>query len=428
MPADPLASTRHEQELLTCVHCGFCLNSCPTYLETGSEADSPRGRIVMMRALHEGDLVPGEPSLRRHLDACLGCRACEPACPSGVPYGNLIEYARAEINAARPPVQRFARQALLNTLSKPKRASAAAAFSRFAGERASRIALRLLQSDTSSGDEASIPALNTHSSGRSTELPAFIPAVGQRRARVGMLTGCVMRAMYGDVNSDTALILAANGCDVIVNQAQGCCGALHLHHGEPERGKRLAWQLIEAFGDIEDLDAIVINSAGCGSTMKEYGRLFAGDKVHGRSAELFAAKCKDVSEFIDELGWVAPLLSIDAVAAYHDACHLAQAQGITAAPRRLLSLIPGLTLVPLLESEVCCGSAGIYNLTQPAMAKRLQSRKLDCVEQTGATILVTGNPGCMAWIQAGMVDRGGHAVEVVHPATLLRRALLDEPV
>ena len=221
-----------------------------------------------------------------------------------------------------------------------------------------------------------------------------------------MLTGCVMRVMYSDVNADTAEILSANGCEVLVSPRQTCCGALHLHNGFNNEGKQLARHFIDSFGPIAGVDAIVINSAGCGSTLKEYGRILDDDPVYSERAAQLAAKCRDISEFLVELGWTANLRSVPATATYHDACHLAQAQRITDAPRQLLSMIPGLSLVPLTECEVCCGSAGIYNLTEPEMATRLQDRKVQNIIATAAGIVVTGNPGCMAWIAAGLKDRG----------------------
>jgi glycolate oxidase iron-sulfur subunit len=408
-------AARHEQDLLKCVHCGFCLSACPTYLETGSEADSPRGRIVMMRALHDGRASADSPDLRRHLDLCLGCRACEPACPSGVPYGNLIEHARREMNKHRPVQHVGARRALLDSLADPARMRITLGASRIFGGMPKAMQ-RLLQGDP---NQTPVPVA-LRKPPPSYPLPAFVPASGKRRARVGMLTGCAMRVLYGDVNEATASILAANGCEVLVNQKQGCCGALHLHNGFEDEARGLARNLIDAFGPVDGLDSIAVNSAGCGSTMKEYAHLLRDDPAYAEKAERLAAKCKDISELLDDLGWVAPLGPIRATVTYHDACHLAQAQRILDAPRRLLSLIPELTIVPLPESEVCCGSAGIYNLTEPDMALALQRRKIANIMSTGALAVVTGNPGCLSWIEAGLTGRG---VEVLHPASLMRRAL-----
>lgn len=400
---------------MTCVHCGFCLSACPTYLETGSEADSPRGRIVLMRALHEGEIDPSSRDTRRHIDLCLGCRACEVACPSGVPYGNLIEVARERMNGSRPLAQRLSRQALLASLTDPEKLRLSLRASAVTGGIPKPMASLLRGDPDDNAEPARAPEPSI-----ALPLPAVVPAKGKRRARVGMLAGCVMRVLYGDVNTDTAEVLAANGCEVLVNQAQGCCGALHMHNGFAEQGRNLARRLIDAFGALDGLDAIVINSAGCGSNMKEYDHLLRDDAKYAAKAEIFAAKCKDVNEFLDELGLIAPMKPMAVTAAYHDACHLAQAQRITQAPRKLLAQIPELSLIDLPESEVCCGSAGIYNLTEPGMARRLQARKVANIRQTGAEIVATANPGCMAWIADGLA---AEKIPVVHPVTLLRKAL-----
>jgi len=250
--------------------------------------------------------------------------------------------------------------------------------------------------------------------------------VGRKRARVGILAGCAMRVLFGDVNADTVAVLAANGCEVLVNRRQGCCGALHGHNGYGEEAKSLARSLIDAFSPFDGLDAVVVNSAGCGSMMKEYGHLLAGDPHYAARAAAFAAKVRDVCEWLDEIGWVAPLQAISPVPVtmtYHDACHLAHGQQVREAPRALLALLPGVTWAPLPESEVCCGSAGIYNLTEPEMARNLQRRKLEHILATGASVVAAGNPGCLSWIGAGLKERGLPDVRVAHPVTLLAEAL-----
>jgi glycolate oxidase iron-sulfur subunit len=370
-----------------------------------------------MGAMYRGEIDPGAADFRKHIDRCLGCRACEVACPSAVPYGDLVDVARHVINESRGTVQRNVRVALLDSLTNPAKMRISAAASRLTGG-VPRQALRLLAGDPDGVGDKPMPAPRVSDA---PPLPAIIPAIGQRRARVGMLTGCVMRVMYGDVNQDTAAVLAANGCEVLVNQKQGCCGALHLHNGFDERGEALARQLIDAFTPFDGLDAIIINSAGCGSSMKAYGSMLAGDPKYAARAAAFSAKIKDITEFLDELGMTAPMKPIDMLATYHDACHLAQAQRITSAPRRVLEAVPGLSLVPLDESEVCCGSAGIYNLTEPALARGLQARKVANIVATGATTVITGNPGCMAWIEAGLKDAN---IRVAHPVTILREALV----
>jgi glycolate oxidase iron-sulfur subunit len=411
---------KYGSDLSACVHCGLCLQSCPTYLETSSEADSPRGRIVMMKMLHEGDLDQRLPDLRRHLDKCLGCRACETACPSAVKYSELLDVARERMNEARPFLQSSVRRALLNALTQPDKLRTLLKASAATGGMPAA-AGRLLM-----GDPGGTPnAVSLPPPSDTAPLPSVLRPVGERRARVGMLTGCVMRVLYGDVNSDTAAILVANGCEVLVNQHQQCCGALHGHNGFRDESRRLAKSLIDTFSPFDGLDAIVINSAGCGSSMKEYGTLLADDPIYAEKAAAFASLCKDVSEFLDELGWIAPLKSLPIKSTYHDACHLAHAQKITQAPRNLLSLIPELQLLPMPEADVCCGSAGIYNLTEPNLAKRLQERKVHNIVSSGANVVVTSNPGCLAWIAAGLADRD---IPVFHPVSVLRASLAVDPL
>lgn len=419
---------QHEQDLMTCVHCGLCLNACPTYLETGSEADSPRGRIVLMRGLHEGTLTTSQADVTRHLDLCLGCRACETACPSGVPYGRLLETTREQMvhDHVRSVTTDASRHTLLNMLSSPVKMTVAMRFAKVAtGGVVPAPVERLLSGAPQNGNGGGLSV--TLPETISPPLPPAITApAGARRFRVGMLAGCVMRVLYGDANTDTARILAANGGEVLVNRRQGCCGALHIHNGYADQAKHMARELIDAFWPWEGLDAIIVNSAGCGSTMKEYGHLLSDDPAYAEKAHAFSAKVRDVSEWLDEVGWVAPLRPLSdepVVIAYHDACHLAHGQGIREAPRNLLSRIPGVTLVPLAEAEICCGSAGIYNFTEQDMARRLQKRKVDNILATGASIVATGNPGCLTWIQTGLKGREGTQIRVAHPVTLLAEAL-----
>ena len=416
---------------MTCVHCGLCLNACPTYLETGSEADSPRGRIVLMRGLHENTLSPSDPDVVRHLDLCLGCRACETACPSGVPYGRILETVRERINddRARPVTTDAARHALLNTLASPPKMTIAMRVAQMTtGGAVPAPVARLLSGSPMIGGEGGFQKQTVALPETiSPPLPpAVTPPVGPRRFRVGVLAGCVMRVLYGDVNADTVRVLAANGGEVLVNRRQGCCGALHAHQGQGGDARRMARALVDAFWPWDGLDAIVVNSAGCGSAMKEYGTLLADDAQYAGRASAFAAKVRDVSEFLDEVGWIAPLgplAEAPLTLAYHDACHLAHGQGIREAPRALLARIPGVSLVPLAESEICCGSAGIYNFTEPDMARRLQKRKLHHLLDTGASVVAAANPGCLAWIQSGLQERGLPNIRVAHPVTLLAKAL-----
>jgi glycolate oxidase iron-sulfur subunit len=374
----------------------------------------------MMAKLHSGELDQRSPDLRRHLDLCLGCRACEPACPSGVHYGELLDVARESMNESRPYVQRMARYSLLASLTDPDKFKSSLKASKVTGGIPQPLARLLMGDPSGTPSKLSLPELAD-----TAILPSVIKPAGPRRARVGILMGCVMRVLYGDVNSDTAAVLAANGCEVLVNQSQGCCGALHGHNGFHSHAVALAKKLIDAFTPFDGLEAIIINSAGCGSAMKEYGKLLVNEPGYASRAVSFSEKCKDVLEFLDALGWVAPLKSLPVAVTYHDACHLSHAQRITQPPRRLLANIPELKLVPLSECDVCCGSAGIYNLTEPSMAHRLLRRKVNNIMATGATAVVTANPGCMAWISSGLAESD---VPVLHPVSVLRASLVSDPL
>lgn len=413
-----------QEELMKCIHCGLCLQACPTYLEEGNEASSPRGRIYLMRAVAEGR-IEWQGRAITHIDQCLGCRACEPACPSGVAYGTLIEIARAqtELSPARPRRQRVAKKLLLHMMVRPALFALAMRtghlFSPLLGKEALPAPLaRLLGVQQV---VAHLPPLP-----RSPErLRPVYPPLAERRGRVAVLTGCVASVLFPQVNHATVTVLQHNGFEVLVPPRQGCCGALHLHNGFPEEGRRLALHLISRFGE-EPVDAIVVNAAGCGSTMKEYGKLFACTP-HEERARTFAAKVRDIMEFLAEVGVRTPLPLLregetkERIVTYHDACHLAHAQGIRQQPREVIRAIPGVKLVELPESDVCCGSAGIYNLLQPEMAARLLRRKVERIAATGAEVLLTGNPGCLAWIAQGLRALP-HPMEVLHPVELLSRA------
>jgi glycolate oxidase iron-sulfur subunit len=411
------------EKLLDCIHCGLCLTTCPTFDLLGTEADSPRGRIYLMRALAEGR-TEINPSMVHHLDTCLGCRACETACPSAVQYAELLGQTRARIEKdyPRPTREKIARRALLDTLTHPGRLALALAGAKVMGKLSgARDGVPSFLSRFLSGKEGPISdmPLPAPVSTRLPRLPAFTPARGERRARVALLSGCVMSVMFHHVHEATVRVLAENGCDVLVPRGHHCCGALHLHSGFMEEARQLAQQTLQVF-EQERLDAIVVNSAGCGAMMKEYEALFPAG-VDATRAHILCEKVKDVSEYLAQLGMAPVRKGIPARVAYHDACHLAHGQGIRSQPRELLSAIPGIELLPVSESDWCCGSAGIYNFLQPELATRLQARKVGNLLAAHPDLVVTGNPGCHMWILAGL-RAGGYDIPVKHTIELLDEA------
>jgi glycolate oxidase iron-sulfur subunit len=404
---------------LDCVHCGLCTAACPTYVETGNENDSPRGRIYLMRGVTDGRLELGG-DVRRHLELCLDCRACETACPSGVQYGKLIEPFRVAMEhvggGATKTSDWFHRWILFRLFPYPARMRAAIAPARVAQaiglDRAvEALGLWKLLPPRLRRLVEMLPPL-----GRSQPaLPEVLPAIGARRARVALFTGCVGDAIFRSTHWATARVLQQNGCEVLVPRAQQCCGAIHFHAGESDPARAFADANVAAF-DLRDVDAVIVNVAGCGAMLKDYGHHWHDANQPAR--EQLAAKVKDVHEFLDQLGLVTPPGPIPLVATYHDACHLVHAQKIREAPRRLLAKIPGLTMVDLPETELCCGAAGTYNLTEPEMSARLSRRKLANILTTGARMVVTGNAGCL--LQMAREARAqGEKLAVVHPMELL---------
>ncbi|MGH3384283.1 MAG: heterodisulfide reductase-related iron-sulfur binding cluster [Nocardioidaceae bacterium] len=398
-----------------CVHCGFCLPTCPTYLLWGEEMDSPRGRIYLMETGLQGE--PMSDSMVQHFDACLGCMACVTACPSGVQYDRLIENTRAQVERRhdRPLKERLLRSAIFALFPYPRRLRALRGplrlYQRSGLERAVRRTRLLARTPTLASLESLAPRL-----GRVRRIPERLPAVGQRRAVVGLLLGCVQREFFPDVNAATARVLQAEGCEV-VTPVQGCCGALSTHNGREVEAQAFARATIDAF-DRAGVEQVVVNAAGCGSAMKEYADLLSDDPAYAQRAMEFAAKVRDVSEILVELGPVAPRHPLPVVAAYHDACHLAHAQGIRAQPRQLLRDIPGLELREIADPEICCGSAGVYNVLNPEPARELGDRKAAHVVATDADLLVTANPGCLMQVAAALRRRGGsiataHTIEVI---------------
>jgi glycolate oxidase iron-sulfur subunit len=389
-------------ELLSCVHCGLCQSACPTYVELGTEADSPRGRIHLMRAMEEGRLEPS-PEVVRHLDLCLGCRACETACPSGVRYGRLVEAARPFVERHRPLPARAARRALAAALTAPwLRRMLLAPARLIAGRRWTR------------GWLAFAGALPRRS--RARRLPAVLePAVAVRGTAV-LVTGCVAETLFGDTNHATAALLRRAGVRVLVPRDQGCCGALTLHLGARDRAAALAARLAQTLAE-SGADWVVSNAAGCGALLREYDRLLPGDQ----SAATVARRARDALELLAEIGLPPARVALDRTVAVHDPCHLAHGQGVRAQVRTLLASIPGVRLVELSDSDTCCGSAGTYNLTEPAMARRLLDRKLTTVAASRADIIAAANPGCLLQMRAGVLQRG-LTVEIEHPIDLLARA------
>jgi glycolate oxidase iron-sulfur subunit len=419
-----------EQKSLACIHCGLCLSSCPTYLETGNENDSPRGRIYLMRALQEGRLALGDEAVR-HIDLCLGCRACEVACPSGVQYGALLEASRDHIEKrhTRSWFQQFLRRvAIEKVFPFPERMELALAPARVVKAlgierwlpKFLREPLSLIP-DRMSGEP----------------LPEFSPAAPspwscppsdggeEKRAaphqgRVGFVRGCVMSVMFGDTNASSVALLNRAGYDVCTPEGQGCCGALYSHGGNLDEARACARRNIAEFERL-NLDTIVINAAGCGSTLKEYGHLLQDDPQWAARAAKFSARVKDLVEVLqpEQFKVQSSEFKVQGLVTYHDACHLSNPQRITKQPRDLVKAVAGERYVELPETEVCCGSAGSYNLTEPEMAERLQRRKIENILKTGADTVVTTNPGCLLQMIAGLRKAGAGHVRVVHIADFL---------
>jgi glycolate oxidase iron-sulfur subunit len=408
-----------------CVHCGFCLTTCPTYVLWGEEADSPRGRIHLMKQGLDGE--PMTDSMVRHVDACLGCMACVTACPSGVRYDRLIEDTRAQVERrhGRGGRDRALREAIFALFPYPRRL------------RLLRGPLRAYQASGLQGLVARsgllprlAPTLATLDSlaprlRRVPKPPRRVRARGPRRAVVGLLTGCVQGAFFPGVNSATVRVLAAEGCDVVIPPAQGCCGALSVHNGREAEAQGFARKLIDRF-ERAGVEYVIVNAAGCGSSMKEYAELLRDDPAYAARADAFAAKVRDLSEILFELGPVARRHPLPLTVAYHDACHLAHAQGVRAQPRALLRGIPGLEVREIADPEICCGSAGVWNILNPVPAAELGDRKAAHVLATGARLLVTANPGCLMQVASAVRRRNGE-IALAHTAEVLDASIRGLP-
>src|SRR3989440_7444198 len=459
----PLRRQTHTYDLMRqCIHCDFCLPTCPTYAVLGVEMDSPRGRIYQMQAVAEGRMEIS-PEFVEHMYCCLGCRACETACPSGVQFGKLIEAAREQIQleVAHVPIlseikrevteppgneefpvdhhsdKRHVLESLTNKalrsfffdLMLPSRTLTSLVFAALKIYQRSGLQTLIRRSgllDVANalptplqGQLKTPEELMPSASGDLLPqlLPEVTPALTKKRYRVGFISGCIMDQIYRDINEATIRVLTANGCEVITPPGQQCCGALHVHAGEANGGRQLARHNIDVF-EPYNCDVIIINSAGCGSNLKEYGHLLRDDALYATRAEAFSAKVKDVSEFLAGIELNREMGEVKFNVAYHDACHLFHGQKVKQQPRELLKAIPGLTLVTLKESDWCCGSAGIYNITNQEMESQLLERKMNNIAATGAHVIATGNPGCMMQIALGARQKG-YELAVMHPIQLL---------
>ncbi len=404
-----------------CVHCGFCLPACPTYVLWGDEMDSPRGRIWMMRKGTLGEAAL-DANFVTHMDNCLGCMACMTACPSGVEYNKLIEDTRGQVerHVRRGLWERLFRWGLFQTFPHPRRLRwlgvPMAVYQRSGLQKLVRASgmLKALPKEMQAMESLLpvVPLNPFH------ELPRSVTAKGAKRGRVGMLTGCVQDAYFSHVNAATARVLAAEGFEVVIPRGQGCCGALMVHSGLESDAAEYARRMIASFEEA-GVETIVVNAAGCGSTMKEYGHLLRDDAKWAGRAARFSAKCKDVSEVLAGVDPVSERRPLEVTVAYHDACHLRHAQGVFAEPRALLAQIPGLRVAEIAEASLCCGSAGVYNLLHPETAEELGDRKVEHLLETGAQAVVSANPGCLLQLMSGLRRRGAEEMPTFHMVELL---------
>jgi len=410
-----------------CIHCGLCLNSCPTYRVLGQEMDSPRGRIYQMIQVERGRLPLGE-AFVRHMDLCLDCRGCETACPSGVQYGRLIEAARGQIEKyyRRPAVAAFLRKVFFrDLLPHPRRLEILGWLLRFyqrSGLERTVLASGLLRMLPGNLEPLARLSPRMEKPFFFSRLGTVVPAVGPRRYRVAFVAGCIANLAFAKLNEATLRVLARNGCEVVIPKGQGCCGALHVHAGWRDLARSLALKNIRAF-NAGNFDAIITNAAGCGSVLKEYPELFEQvGREHYEEARRFSARVQDVSEFLAGIDLNRNFAPTNLRVTYQDPCHLGHAQRIRSAPRRLIQALPGVEFIELPEAEICCGSAGIYNVVHRDIAQNLLQSKMQRIDETGAEVILTGNPGCLLQLRAGVAASNQPNRRVMHVVELLDEA------
>ena len=408
----------------TCVHCGFCLATCPSYRVIGKEMDSPRGRIYLMDAINKGDAALGDAAVE-HFDSCLGCLACVSTCPSGVQYDKLIAATRPQVerNYSRSVPEKLFRQLIFNLFPYPQRLRSLLAplwlYQKMGLPKLVRNSGILAKlSPRLAAMEAVLPTISLKSFEES--LPEVIPAQGKKRYRVGMILGCVQRLFFSSVNEATVRVLTANGCEVVIPKTQGCCAALPYHQGQEAQGQALARQMIDSF-EGTGVEAIIINAAGCGHTLKEYDHILEDDSQYKQKAREFVYKVKDVQEFLAQITLTAqlhPLTETELKIVYQDACHLLHGQKISLQPRQLLRQIPGVKLCEPIDAALCCGSAGVYNLLQPEVARELGQQKVENLLNTGAKVIASPNPGCSLQIKQHLPTQN-QDIPLMHPMELL---------
>ena len=409
----------------SCVHCGFCLSTCPSYRVIGKETDSPRGRIYLMDALNQGE-IPLSAATVQHFDTCLGCLACVTTCPSGVEYDKLIAATRPQIerNYTRSPQEKLLRQLIFSIFPYPRRLrillAPLMAYQKLGLQklvRSTGLLQRFLPAQLVAM-ESVLPEISAKAF--QEPFPSVIPAQGQQRYRVGMILGCVQRIFLPEVNEATVRVLTANGCEVVIPQSQGCCGALSHHQGQEEQAQILARQMIDSFAETE-VDAVIINASGCGHTLKEYARILQDDPEYQEKAKEFSSKVKDVQEFLAQVGLTAklsPLQEAPLTLVYQDACHMLHGQKISIQPRHLLRQIPGVQLREPIDAALCCGSAGVYNILQPEVGEELGKQKVQNLLNTGASLIASANVGCTVQIRRYLALQG-KKVPLLHPMQLL---------